>query len=114
MPPANPNQQVFGENVLTGFSFPLNQKVTMKMEVVMNTITNGIANPDGEFRLWVNGIMISNRTNMRWMEQVTPEIDICSFEYFYGGSGNGTSVWAPPNETCARVCDICYTGFDDA
>jgi hypothetical protein len=55
--------------------------------LVMNTFTNGVANGDGIKELWVDGRLIFQETNLKFMEDEseTMKIDAFRLANFYGG-----------------------------
>ena len=69
--------------------------------VKINTVTNGVANPDGEVEFWINGVPALSISGYRFIT-TDDQINVFYFDTFMGGSG---SAYAPAN--------TCYTWFDD-
>lgn len=96
-----------------GVNYPLkdadgNQIVIKKGEwihiaerVKINSVTNGVANPDGEVEFWINGVQALSLSGYRFIT-TDDQINVFYFDTFMGGSG---SAYAPAN--------TCYTWFDD-
>lgn len=58
-----------------------------EQHIKLNTVSNGVANNDGEYRWWINGDLIYERTNLRW----THDLENNAIEYSgpYIGYGGG-------------------------
>lgn len=65
----------------------------IEQQIKMNTISgpydavgNGVANHDGEYRVWVDGVLAWERTNFRWRRH--PEMGIQGFwlNWYHGGT----------------------------
>ncbi|WIV95935.1 hypothetical protein [Kinneretia aquatilis] len=66
---------------------------SIEHEIVMNTISgpydelgNGVANRDGQYRVWVDGVLAWERTNLRW--RCHPEMGVQGFwlDWYHGGT----------------------------
>lgn len=79
--------------------------IHLAQRVKMNTVTveNGVAkaNPDGILQVWVNGVLVLNRTDLR-LRTNDALVDNFYISTFHGG---GDETWAPIED--------CYIWFDD-
>jgi hypothetical protein len=79
--------------------------IHLAQRVKMNTVTveNGVAkaNPDGILQVWVNGVLVLNRTDLR-LRTNDALVDNFYISTFHGG---GDATWAPIED--------CYIWFDD-
>lgn len=91
----------WGENIhfAGGVKFQRNKIHTVRVEVVLNTPTRH----DGILRVWLDGALVVERTNMRWRDVDSLQIDGISFSTFFGGS---TADWAPSKDETAEFGDF--------
>jgi hypothetical protein len=86
----------YGDDISTGVYLPVNQWVTIKLYVKMNTGSN----TNGVLQVWVNGSQKINRS-IRWMTNGN-RIDKMYLDTFFGGSD---ASWAPSSD--------CYIRYDN-
>ena len=80
--------QSYPSDIGTGHRLVVGDWIQTVVEVAMNTVGNS----DGVLRVWIDGVRVVNRTNVRYQSAGTPNIDGISFTNFHGGN---TSEWAP-------------------
>lgn len=68
--------------------------------IKMNS-NGGTKNGVGE--IWIDGVKMASRTNLRWRVDSTNDIDMWLYSSFYGGNDPS---WAPSKTTYVRVRDI--------
>jgi hypothetical protein len=82
----------WGENMhFDGAQFQKGVVQTLGLEVVMNTPGQN----DGVIRAWLDGVLVVERTDMRWRDIPDLQIDGITFSTFFGG---GTAEWAPSKD----------------
>ena len=91
----------YGDSYYTGYFLQPNQWEDLAMEVGMNTA--GVA--DGTLRAWANGNLILDRSDMKWFQTGTPQIDTIQHLTFYGGDD---SSWSPDGTYNIWFKDIYY------
>lgn len=84
-----------------GYSLPIGRTVRVTQYIRVNTGNN----TNGVLRVWIDGDLKLDRTNLRFMTQ-SPSIDEFFFSTFYGGS---TSEWSPSRDTFAQFDNIDVT-----
>jgi hypothetical protein len=82
----------WGENLrFDGAQFQKGVVQTLGLEVAMNTP----GQYDGVIRAWLDGVLVVERTDMRWRDIPDLRIDGLNFSTFFGG---GTAEWAPSKD----------------
>jgi hypothetical protein len=81
---------------LEGFEFPRGKWLKVEQEVVLNAPGKN----DGALRVWVDGALVIDRTDMGYRAKAETAISGVAVDVFYG-SGPDDAKAAPPNE--ARV-----------
>jgi hypothetical protein len=82
----------WGENIrFKGGQFQRGVTHTIGIELAMNTP----GEHDGALRTWLDGVLVVERTDMRWRDIPELAIDGFVFSTFFGG---GTPEWAPTKE----------------
>lgn len=91
----------FGEHIPMNqaFNFVPNGTYRITQYVEMNTPHQA----DGVFRLWVNGVLMLDRDDIRFMSWPNPQIDKLNFESFFGGADVS---YAPKNDTHADFDEV--------
>ena len=72
---------------------------TLGYELVMNTP----GEQDGIVRVWLDGVLVVEETNLRFRTVPDVQIEGLKFDTFYGGS---TDDWAPPNDETIEFGDF--------
>jgi hypothetical protein len=69
------------------------QWFTIEQQIVMNSVSapfdtlgNGIANRDGQYRVWVDGVLAWERTNLRWRRHMEMGIQGFWLNWYHGGT----------------------------
>ena len=104
----------WGENISLGnFWFQKGVIHTIGLEVVMNTPGQN----DGSIRAWLDGVLVVERTDMRFRDIPELAIDSLAFSTFFGGN---TAAWAPDKDETAEFGDLKiyeappWQGFDQS
>ena len=80
--------------------FPKGKWINLTERVKLNTVTDSIANNDGEVQVWYNGKEVLHKTDIRFVSN-EDKIDSFYFSTFHGGN---SPEWAP--------LDSCRIWFD--
>ena len=66
----------------------------------MNSVSGGKAAYDGVLEVWVNGVKMFSRTNMRWRTSTALKVQQVFFNWYHGGM-------SPPNKVMHyRMTDV--------
>lgn len=82
-------------------NFPTGQWLNLTQRVKVNTVTNGVANADGEIEVFYNGVSAAEVTGLRFVTN-GDQVDKAYFSSFAGG---GTAEFAPTHDN--------YIWYDD-
>lgn len=52
----------------------------------LNSVTNGVANPDGLFEVWINGMKVLTKTSLRFRKDLNCVIQDAWFNMYHGGT----------------------------
>ncbi len=75
-----------GDFEVTDSPVPPGEWVELETEVVMNTITNGEADPNGQVRYWLDGELAYERTDFRWTTTEEQAVEYAGPLVRYGGA----------------------------
>jgi hypothetical protein len=81
--------------------YPRGQWINLVQRLKVNTVTAGVANPDGEIEVWFNGKSAALVTGLRFVRN-NDLVDKAYFSSFFGGA---TQTFAPKNDS--------YIWYDD-
>lgn len=86
---------IWGNHDLGWVLVEANRWYFIDIEVKMNTVIgpfdelgNGTAVPDGILRVWINGVLVLNRTDITYRRHDYIKIDAIWMDYVHGGSGD--------------------------
>ncbi len=71
----------------------------VETQIVMNTVVGGAGQYDGVVRSWFDGELALERTDIRFRDVETVQVDGLYFSTFFGGSD---ATWAPPTNQGAQ------------
>lgn len=99
----------FGEDYpIGGFPITPGEWFTASMEITVNSDINA---SDGAIKVWVNGELLLDKTDIQWWASgETPDISRLFLSNFHGGN---SAAWAPAYDTFIRVKDVCISGSQD-
>lgn len=86
----------YGDSLWRGlFQFVKGSWNNVSVRIKVNSIVNGIAQPDGIVQLTINGVT-ETYNKMIWRTDNSHHVNAIVFDTFFGGS---TNDWATPNDT---------------
>jgi len=93
------------EFILENYSIPVNQWITIRLDLGMNSHGD---NSDGYFVLYIDGVQMLAKYNIQWQQSDSPvpSIDQIIYSSFYGG---GDISWAPDRDTFSRIRNLCIS-----
>ncbi|MCK5824878.1 MAG: hypothetical protein KAG96_05665 [Ichthyobacteriaceae bacterium] len=91
----------YGEPVRLNTKFKTEEWYRLTQRIKINTV-DSFGNGNGVLQVWVNGVQVVNRDNIRFKIGNTGKIDSFYFSTFHGGS---SASWAPDNTS--------YISFDN-
>lgn len=93
----------WGTDIDTGVVMEPGQKYTIRQHVELNSGSNN----DGKLQVWVNGQLVIDRQDMRYVNGDDPKnnVDTLMFHSYYGGND---AEWAARNESTTTIGNIRY------
>ncbi|GAA2690798.1 hypothetical protein GCM10010428_66720 [Actinosynnema pretiosum subsp. pretiosum] len=82
--------------------YPLGRWVELKQRVRVNTVANGVANPDGAVEVWFDGRKAGERAGLRFVTNADL-VDRAYFSSFFGGA---TESFAPQRDSWIWYDDV--------
>lgn len=82
--------------------WPRGEWVTITQRLKVNTVTGGVANPDGEIEIFYNGVPAAKKTGLRFVSNAD-QVDRAYFSSFAGGA---TAEFAPAHDSHIWYDDI--------
>ena len=96
----------YGDNLWWNKSFVADTWHHIKARYMMNSVTAGVGNHDGVLQVWLDGTLVTNRSDFLFRNRTDVHVSHLYWDLFYGGA---TTSWAPKVDTDIDTDNVVVT-----